>query len=47
MRHSKIWEMENDDSYDPKYMMGVAEPAHETNPKYKKPERPKTTFVEQ
>ena len=45
MRHSKIWEQENDDSYDPMYMTGAADYVADKNPAYKKPERPKTTFV--
>lgn len=47
MRHSKIWEYENDDSYDPDYMDEVFTPAPEKNPAYKKPQRPKTSFVEE
>lgn len=45
MRHSKIWELENDDSYDPDYMDEVVTPPPEKNPAYKKPQRPKTSFV--
>ena len=45
MRHSKIWEIENDESYDPDYMANIAEPKEEKNPAYKKPMRPKTSFV--
>ena len=47
MRHSKIWELENDDSYDALYMTGTVDPVADKNPAYKKPERPKTTFVEE
>ena len=45
MRHSKIWEYENDDSYDPDYMDEVVMPPPGKNPAYKKPQRPKTPFV--
>ena len=37
MRHTKIWEYEKDDSYDPEYMTGVSPQAHQKNPAYKKP----------
>ena len=47
MRHSKIWELQSDDSFDPSYMEDIAKPAEQKNPLYKKPERPKTTFVEE
>lgn len=46
VRAAKIWEREKDDSYDPDYMTGIAPQAHESNPAYKKPERPKASFVE-
>ena len=47
MRTYKIWEYENDDSFDPNYMDGIAPEPHVKNPAYKKPERPKNTFVEE
>lgn len=47
MRHMKVWEVENDDSYDPEYMEGVAPEPHIKNPAYKKPERARTAFVEE
>jgi hypothetical protein len=47
MRHSKIWELENDDSFDPMFMEGMSDHVADKNPAYKKPERPKAKFVEE
>ena len=47
MRHSKIWELENDDSFDPMFMEGMSDHVADKNPAYKKPERPKANFVEE
>ena len=47
MRHSKIWEKENNENFDPEYMSNVMPEEEVKNPAYKKPERPKTSFVEE
>lgn len=46
MRHSKIWELEQDDSYEPNYMAGISPEVEPKNPLYKKSERLKTPFVD-
>ena len=47
MRHSKIWEYEKDENYDPNYMFDINPQDEPKNPKYKKPERSKPSFVEE
>jgi hypothetical protein len=47
MRHSKIWEVEADDSLDLEYMDEIAIPKDQKNPAYKKADRPRAAFVEE
>jgi NADH dehydrogenase (ubiquinone) 1 alpha subcomplex subunit 5 len=46
MRHSKIWERENTSEEELFEMEGITPPAEEKNPAYKKPVRPKASFLD-
>ena len=45
-RKYKIWEAEDNVEFDEQMMDGVRPPEDPTYPAYKKPERPKSSFVE-
>lgn len=45
MRHSKIWELENDTSVDEELIESLTPEGQQKYPAYKKPERPRSSFV--
>ena len=45
MRHSKIWELENDTSLDEELIESLTPEGQQKYPAYKKPERPRSSFV--
>jgi hypothetical protein len=45
MRHSKIWELENDASYDQELVDSLTPEEQLKYPAYKKSERPRASFV--
>lgn len=45
-RKFKIWEIQDNEDYDEHMMAGVKPPEDPKYPAYKKPERPKASFVE-
>jgi len=45
MRHSKIWELENDTSVDEELIESLTPERQQKYPAYKKSERPRSSFV--
>lgn len=45
MRHSKVWELENDASIDEELIENLTPETQQKYPAYRKPERPRASFV--